>query len=397
MKLLILGTMVPEKTKEYCFSMGQRTAAADTVMSYILNGLEQNEAVETVDVLGSVRIKPWPKSKIFFLSDSEEKKQKGIIKGIGYYNLPILGFILREKKIIQESKRWAKVHKEEKDILILVYSMHSPFMKAAKEIKRIIPNAKVALIVPDLPLFMDMRGVVRRILKKADWNRIKRLMPTIDKYLLFTKYMAEYLELPNEKWMVFEGLIDEKKIVTKPQEKYSDRIVLYAGNLDSRYGIDTLIEAFKILKSNVKLCIYGDGFDKKRIQKLASTLSNVEYKGQVTQKEIFEIMKKATLLVNPRPAGIGLAKFSCPSKTFEYMASGTPVIMNRLPGLPEEYEPYVYFFENEDAKSMAEGIDSLASLSNEELKKKAQNAADFLRKNKSSYVVMDKVIRFINN
>lgn len=54
-------------------------------------------------------------------------------------------------------------------------------------------------------------------------------------------------------------------------------------------------------------------------------------------------------------------------------------------------------FENEDAKSMAEGIDSLASLSNEELKKKAQNAADFLRKNKSSYVVMDKVIRFINN
>ena len=195
MNVLMLGTMVPEKTKQYCFSMGQRTSAADSVQNYMIDGLELIDDVETIDSIGSARLKAWPKSKIIKLNDSEEIRSKGKLIGIGYLNIPLAAFFLRERALIKATKSWAERHRNDADVTVIIYSMHSPFMKAAKEIKRIIPSAKIALTVADLPLFMDMRGTVRKALKSLDWKRITGLMQYIDKYLLYTKYMAEYLGL----------------------------------------------------------------------------------------------------------------------------------------------------------------------------------------------------------
>jgi glycosyltransferase involved in cell wall biosynthesis len=108
-------------------------------------------------------------------------------------------------------------------------------------------------------------------------------------------------------------------------------------------------------------------------------------------------MKRATLLINPRPSTIGLAKYSCPSKTFEYMASGTPVLMTHLPGLPDEYEPYLYFPESEDVDGFAAAIDRIMSKSDEELKSVGLRAAQFIKNEKNSELVMKKVMAFVND
>ena len=50
---------------------------------------------------------------------------------------------------------------------------------------------------------------------------------------------------------------------------------------------------------------------------------------------------KATLLVNPRPTTEEFTIYSFPSKNMEYMASGTPLLTTKLPGMPEEYHQYV--------------------------------------------------------
>lgn len=397
MKVLMLGTMVPEETKQHCFKMGQRPSAADSVQNYMIHGLEEIDTVDALDVIGSVRIKYWPVSKIFMLRDSEEQGVKGVVRGVGYYNLPLVAFYFREKRIIKAAKIWADTHKNTKDVIVLIYSMHSPFLKAAKEIKKIIPSAKIVLTVADLPLYMDMRGSIRKLIKKVDWKRITYLMRHIDKYLLYTKYMAEYLNLQKNQWMIFEGIIDEQRIVRERNNKSNERYALYAGNLDSRYGIDLLIEAFSKLSDQEKLVIYGAGFDKERIDRLAKPLSNVEYKGQISPNEVFEKMKEATILINPRPASIGLAKYSCPSKTFEYLASGTPVLMNKLPGLPEEYWPYVQFFKAESSSAYAEDIHEMFMKSDEELAEIGLQGTRFLSDNKTSKIVMKKVYDFVKD
>lgn len=388
--------MVPEQTRKKCFEYGERPSAAEQAERYIMHGLEQIDNISGIDAIGSVRAKVWPAGKMISISNSVEQTSKGTIYGRGYVNIPFVNFIHRERSIVKSARLWAKNNKDEKDVVVIVYSMHSPFMKAVKIIKQIIPSAKTCLIVADLPLFMNMQGIVRKQLKILDWERIQGLMRYFDKYLLYTKYMADYLNLEKNTWMVFEGLIDENKIIEKPYKNKSiHKVVLYAGNLNAQYGIDTLIDAFKMIKDNCRLHIYGSGFDVDRIKNITENIENVEYKGQVSQEEVFTIMKESTLLVNPRPSDIGLAKFSCPSKTFEYMASGTPVLMNKLPGLPEEYYPYIGFFEEETPEGYAEKIKEYLSKDENDLNEIGMKAADFLKKEKTSLRVMERVMKFV--
>lgn len=395
--VLIIGTMVPDEVSHFCHINGIKNAAADIAQAYMLHGLEENQDIEEIDTIGAVRVKPYPKTKIKRFYNACQKLNKGMMRGVGYLNLPIIGFYLREQAVISRAKKWAREHQGDVTVTVLVYSMHSPFMKAAKAVKRIIPQAKIILTVADLPLFMDTRGGFRKILKQINWMQIQKLMSSVDKYLLYTKYMAEYLGLPKEKWMVFEGLFDANRAVDKLQDKADETICIYAGNLDARYGIKTLVDAFGKIKSTAKLHIYGAGFDKEYIAKLSEETTNVIYKGMVTAEEMFGLMKKATLLINPRPASLGLAKYSCPSKTFEYMASGTPVLMTRLPGLPEEYEPYVYFPATEDVEGFALAIDAILSKERDEIEAFGLRAARFIKTEKNSELVMKKVMEFIGN
>lgn len=78
-----------------------------------------------------------------------------------------------------------------------------------------------------------------------------------------------------------------------------------------------------------------------------------------------------------------------------YMASGTPALMNKLPGLPEEYAPYVLFFDEETAEGYAAKIDEVLSRPQEALQQFGLHAAAFLRKEKNSLAVMKKVVEFI--
>lgn len=393
--VLIIGTLVPDEVTSFCHKNGIRNSAADIAQKYMLHGLENNPDVERIDTIGAVRVKPYPITKVKKFGDAEQNALKGTVQGVGYPNLPALGFYLREKAIISRAKEWARNNRDKSDVTVLVYSMHSPFMKAAKAVKKIIPGARVVLTVADLPLYMDTRGVLRKILKKINWYQIKKLMSSIDKYLLYTKYMAEYLELPKTKWMVFEGLFDANRAVDTVQKKAPEKVCIYAGNLDAKYGIKTLVDAFDDLKSDAVLHIYGAGFDKAYIETLAQKSSNVEYKGLVTADEMFEIMKSATLLINPRPTALGLSKYSCPSKTFEYLASGTPVLMTRLPGLPDEYEPYVFFPETEDTAGFTKAIDSILEKDSAELEAFGLRAARFIKTEKNSELVMKNVMKFV--
>ncbi len=395
--VLIIGTLVPDKVVDFCYSNGVRNSAADIAQTYMIHGLEKNDSIERIDSIGAVRVKPYPKTKIKKFTFEEQKTSKGTMKSIGYPNLPAVGFYLREKGIISAAKKWAKENKDKKDVVVLLYSMHSPFMKAAKAVKKIIPSAKVVMTVADLPLFMDTKGTLRKILKTIDYKQMRGLMKSVDKYLLYTKYMAEYLDVPDGSWMVFEGLFDSERAVDSVQEKDEGNICIYAGNLDPRYGIKMLADAFGKIKSDAVLHIYGASPDKAYIESIIGNNGNVEYKGMVTADEMFAIMKRATLLINPRPSTLGLAKYSCPSKTFEYMASGTPVLMTHLPGLPDEYEPYLYFAENEDASGFAEAIDRVMSNSKEDLQAAGLRAAQFIKNEKNSELTMKKVMAFVND
>ena len=109
-------------------------------------------------------------------------------------------------------------------------------------------------------------------------------------------------------------------------------------------------------------------------------------------REVVEREMEATLLVNPRPTDEEYVRYSFPSKTMEYMSTGTPVLTTVLPGMPKEYHPYVYLLEDETAQGIAETLGSVLSQTEDALFEKGQAARHFILNEKNNVIQAQKIL-----
>lgn len=394
MKLLLLGTLIPTQLQKKFIEKGIRPAPADIVQEYLVKGFDDSQLFSSVEYIGAPRIAAYPKNKVLKVPHFTWEMSNIKYHQLGFFNIPVFGFLQRETNIVCEAKKWAKKN-EKDDLLVVVYSLHSPFLKAAQAIKEINLKTKIALIVPDLPMYMDNYSFFKRIAKKFDMVRLNGLSKFVDKYILYSKYMAEELHLSDRNnWTVMEGLVDTNKIDLNQIEKDEGKICIYAGSLNEKYGIDKLIEAFEMINEDAQLFIYGNPAEARNLFSKKKDYNKCFYKGVLSQEEMFKVYKKATLLINPRPSSLPLSKYSCPSKTFEYMCSGTPVLMTKLLGVPEEYYDYMYTIEDESIHGFVKSLNFVLSKSKYELAQKGKKAAQFLLYNKNLKLQIKKITDF---
>lgn len=116
---------------------------------------------------------------------------------------------------------------------------------------------------------------------------------------------------------------------------FSPPTILGIGRLTHEKGFDILIKAFSILKkdiSNARLIIVGDGEKQKYLKRLVSELEikdHVQFTGELSREEIFNIINQSTFVVVPsRFETFGLV-------ALESMLMQRPVIASNLGGLPE--------------------------------------------------------------
>ena len=216
-----------------------------------------------------------------------------------------------------------------------------------------------------------------------------------DKYILLTEQMNERVNPKGHPYIVMEALCDSslKDEGQKDVEKANPRTVLYAGGLYAKYGVKMLVEGF--IKADVKdarLVLYGSGSYVEELVEVCKKHTNVEFRGVAPNEEVMEEELKATLLVNPRPTDEEFTKYSFPSKNMEYMASGTPVLTTRLPGMPKEYNSFVYLFDEETVDGYADSLRNVLAHPTEELRDKGVKAKRFVLDTKNNIVQAKRVI-----
>lgn len=82
--------------------------------------------------------------------------------------------------------------------------------------------------------------------------------------------------------------------------------------------VDVVIEAFKNMPEK-KLKIFGDGIDKKRLERLATGAHNIEFLDRLSNEDLARYYANAEAYLNPQEEDFGIT-------VVEAMASGTPVI-----------------------------------------------------------------------
>lgn len=342
------------------------------------------------------------KKKIWTENNEVLKNNKNLnYKYIGFYNGKILRFITIYFSIKRACKKWLCDNKKccEKVIICdsLIAHCAIPVLKIAKK-----SNCKVIAITTDIPQFMYISGIkqhgnIRNILQKIYNNISLKYSNKFDGYVLLTEFMNKLVNCNQKPYLVIEGCVNSSKVASDDDIiKDIPMRLVYAGGIYEKYGVVKLANAF--LKSNVTrviLDIYGTGDDVNIIKQISEKDNRIQYKGVVGFDEIFDIERRATLLINPRPSNEEFTKYSFPSKTTEYMSSGTPALSTKLPGIPAEYKNYIYWFEDESENGMKETIEKILNKNAKELYEFGIHAKQFILINKNKTIQTQKIIDFI--
>ncbi len=397
MKHLWIGVCNSEEGRAEIVAKGGKLLSAEVSNDAFLVGFA--ECGVFVDSINSSRLPTYPQYPDIRISYSTwTTKENNIGVNVDYWNLPYINLLSKRKSLIREAKKWANAYKKE-DVCIWIYQMHSPFMSAAKAVKKIIPNAKIILIVPDLPQYMDMNmSKLKKILKSVDWKNICNLMKYVDKYVLYTKHMANFLALKDGTWMVMEGsfdlsiVIDDCEII-KDSHKIS---VMYSGALDLRYGIRELLNAMDKLDDRYELWLTGNGNAVPLIEERAKTDPRIKFYGFLPSRmDLLRKQHEATMLISTRDPSEAASKYCFPSKIFEYMVSGNPVISTVIEGIPDEYFEHLVALPDIRSETIAEKIRFIGDMTAEERCTFGTAARDFVLENKNNVAQMKRVLDFI--
>lgn len=275
----------------------------------------------------------------------------------------------------------------------IAYEMHLPYMFCLKLIKKINPQIKTVLICPDISVYMDLNTKgksVKSLLKKIEYLIEKRILKFVDGYVLFTKQMNEFFREYNKPYVVVEGVYRDKYSLEKTPKK---SFFMHAGSLHKNIGIEELIEAFEDLNDkSTELWFFGSGTMDEYIKNKSRSNSRIKHKGFVDPSKLFEYEKSALALVNVRDPREEYTKYSFPSKTFEYMASGTPFISTILPGIPKEYLDYMVTVEDNSVEAIENGLRTILTMSANEREVFGRKARKYVLNKKNKIVQSKKVM-----
>jgi len=156
------------------------------------------------------------------------------------------------------------------------------------------------------------------------------------------------------------------------------QIVMFTGSLYPFAGASFLARAFYLIKNpQVELWICGKGVNSE-VERLAALDPRIKLIGFVPEQELQQLMKQADIFVNPRPSKLPQNEKNFPSKIFEYLAYGKPIISTWTLGLSPEYHDTMIILEEETEENLATNINMVLNWDYERQQEQSRRVAQFL-------------------
>lgn len=403
MKILFVTGLYPLGSEFYYSSVLKKDSLATPSNVYqwgIVKGLVENNVdfrVCSLPFLPSYPLGLRTKKTI-----SEKVLLGDKVLGKAYSYCTIVGF--KELDIIRKLKLaihdWIKTLDSSELGIILIYSLYGPFLKAAIDCSKSYDNVKVCPIVTDL--FIDSLTKLRifpflkQIQGYFEYKRIKNGIEKADTFVLLAKGMVKYVPRAIDNHVIIEGIAGDDYPCPSTKVARSERILLYTGSLGVHTSVKELVDAFLMTADeSFRLIICGSGYYSEYIATKAIEDNRIVFKGNVSRDEAVRLQKEATLLINPRQTSIADTPYSFPSKTIEYLVSGTPMIGYKLEGIPPDYYKYFYIPHDESLEALAEAITETLHLSQEELDQRALESWRFITETKTAKQQIKKMLNYL--
>lgn len=396
-RMLWIGSFVPEAEIAGLNRLGYTGAASYLSQRNLVEGLEYHTG-RAMDSVGAVVLPDFPKCRVLWFRRRKLKHSpdsENILAG--FLNVKFVNRLVTSFALTAEARRWAKRHRGDPAPDIFVYELRSACLRAAMAVKRVLPSARVHLIVPDLPMFFDLSmGPVKRRLKEMDNRWILRHLDAADTFILYAEPMAEYLGIEKRKWMRMEGSVNigecQKRSEDAGEPETQTCAAMYSGYLERGFGLLNLCDAFDLLGDGYELWITGGGPLAEEIRKRAERNPRIRFFGFLADRaELLRLQQRATVMVNMRDPGAEASAYCFPSKIFEGLLMEKPVLSCRLPGIPGEYFGHLVGMKSIDPADIAEAIRLAACMPPE----RGRRGAEFVAREKNNLVQAKRILDFI--
>lgn len=134
-----------------------------------------------------------------------------------------------------------------------------------------------------------------------------------------------------------------------------ESIVMYIGRLDPWKGVETLLQASRMLPENIHVVVIGDGSELVRFRR---EYPNVIFTGMLPYRDLPRNQRAADILVIPNSGKSEVSRlYTSPLKVFAHMMSGVPLIASDLPSIRETlHERNAILVPPDDAHALADAI-----------------------------------------
>lgn len=399
-KVIFLGGVWKKEDEQRIIddSIGNVQIAANVFQTNIIEGLDGNLA-DPVTILSEVFIGAFPRRYRRALIHSENWNHSGRENhkdyNIGFVNLPMIKHFDRYRRLKKYIEDICESNRTD-TLYFIGYSMTYSIVEGLVYAKRICPNARTCLIVPDLPEYMNLgkrKSAVFYALKSLMSNKLYKDIQEIDCFVTLTRYIYDELKV-NKPYTVVEGIAASALNHNDHEAKSATRDFVYTGTLAQKYGVVDLVDAFtKVKGDDLRLLICGVGDGLKHILEVGNMDHRIQYLGTLSNEEARKLQREAFVLVNPRSNKEEYTKYSFPSKTMEYMVTGKPVLMYKLKGIPDEYDDYLIYIE----KDIESSIIKVLQTDQKELEALGNKARRFVLEEKNKLKQTEKILRLMDS
>jgi glycosyltransferase involved in cell wall biosynthesis len=321
----------------------------------------------------------------------------------GWYYLPFVNLLLLKQVSIALGfawfvLRWAIANRRERRIVVFT-CVYLPFLVPFTVLKRLL-KVELVSFVPDLPEyeFSYVRSgfSVKRVLVPAYIRLTQALCGLVDHFVLVSAAMKT--KFAGRSSSVLEGFVEA--IAGEDQPKVSPtgrRSVMYAGALLEKFGVGALLAAFTSLEGDYELWVLGSGEMEDEAREAARRDPRIHVFGIVPNREVLELERRATLLVNPRFTTNDFTRYSFPSKILEYMASGRPVLTTRIGSIPADYHDKLWFIEDESVDGIRDALDRCLKIPDGELSAFGRRARQYVLAEKNNVVQIAALLKILDS
>lgn len=324
---------------------GEAPSATQWITGFI-TGLENNSA--EVNVFAPIWDAYFPKGKL--VPGNKKHLDKSFNqKLVRYLNLPYLRNLTASyslyKKMVQTIKE-----KGNPPQAILNYNTYPHYVDAIKRVKKTYPNILWINVILDLD---DP--------EKDNWQKFLNDTSGASANIFLSWW--GYNNAPGIKKLHLDcgwsGNLPKYKINHK-------KIIVYAGKMAEYGGINTIIEAIRLVKDpNVVFKFFGKGTNNK-LTALAKIDCRIKVNGFVTDEELQSKCENAYAFLSPREMSHQGNKMIFPSKILYYLTFRKPVISPILPGVAPDYYNLLVVPKEDSIQAWADSINDVLDYSSSE-------------------------------